>query len=95
MPHRPCADDPATAIAAYLDGRGVPYAGDCAEEPAPGDVGSYCSTVAADRGDELVVKIGLVQSEYDTYLLLQRTDGSWLVVDSADYPDPDDGTLLF
>lgn len=82
------------AVGALLQANGVEYIGPC-EQAEPADVGKYCSAVVEDRGDEVVVSVGQVFSEFDSYLLVRLGAGGWLVVKSADYPYPDDGPPPF
>jgi len=72
------------AIAAFVEGYGEQYAGDCATTNVETDVGKYCSTLWEDRGDSAVYVIGLTFSEYDTWLLLELVDGDWVVTDWAE-----------
>lgn len=86
-------DLPEEAISVYLEGYGLEYAGDCAYVDLESDVGSYCSMLWEDRGDQLVFAAGLAFSEPDTWLLLalQGETGGWLVVDAAEFvPGPQD-----
>ena len=86
-------DLPEEAIAVYLGEYGLEYAGDCAYVDLDTDIGSYCSMLWEDRGDQLVYAVGLAFSEPDTWLLLalQGETGGWLVVDAAEFvPGPQD-----
>lgn len=84
---------PEEAIGAYLAQYGLEYAGDCAYADHETDIGSYCSVLWEDRGDQLIYAAGLAFSEPDTWLLLaqQGESGGWLVVDAAEFvPGPED-----
>jgi hypothetical protein len=78
---------PEEAIASYLLGYGLEYAGDCAFVDLDTDIGFYCSMLWEDRGDQLIHAAGLTFSEPDTWLLLalQGETGGWLVVDAAEF----------
>lgn len=71
------------AVAAFVEGYGEQYAGDCATTDVDTDAGKYCSQLWEDRGDSAVYIIGFAFSEYDTWLLLERVDGDWSVTDWA------------
>ena len=84
VPPAPGYATPEEAIGAYLEQYEVPYAGDCSLADLETDVGSYCSVMWEDRGNELIYLAGLVFSEADTWLLLADQGGGWLVVDDAE-----------
>jgi S1-C subfamily serine protease len=76
-----------STLAAYLASFGLDYAGDCADVVGDpnANAGSYCSTVADDRGDEVIFIGGPTFSEYDSWFLVRRNAaGSWGVADSMD-----------
>jgi hypothetical protein len=86
-------DLPEEAINVYLEGYGLAYAGDCAYVDLETDIGSYCSMLWEDRGDQLIYSAGLAFSEPEAWLLLalQGEAGGWLVVDAAEFvPGPQD-----
>jgi hypothetical protein len=74
----------AKAIAVWVEGYGEQYAGDCATTNVETDAGKYCSSLQEDRGDSVIYIIGPTFSEYDTWLLLERVDGDWVVSDWAE-----------
>jgi hypothetical protein len=78
---------PEQAVAAYLDGYGLVYAGDCESADPETDIGFYCSILWEDRGDQLIYVTGPVFSELEVWLLvaLQGGEGGWLVVDEAEF----------
>lgn len=84
----PGAATPAEAIGIWMDDEGYTYAGECATTDLETDIGKYCSSLCEDRGDERIYKIGPTFSEYTTWLLLEKSDAKWRVVDTA----PDTGT---
>ena len=45
--------------------------------------GSRCGTLRADRPELKIFEVGPIYSEYTTWLLVRRTSGGWVVVDSA------------
>ena len=69
------------AVAAFIEGYGEQYAGDCESTNVDTDVGKYCSKLWEDRGDSAIYIIGLTFSEFDTWLLLEKTGGDWAVSD--------------
>jgi hypothetical protein len=69
------------AVAAFIEGYGEQYAGDCESTNIDTDVGKYCSKLWEDRGDSAIYIIGLTFSEFDTWLLLEKTGGDWAVSD--------------
>jgi hypothetical protein len=78
---------PGEAVAAHIEGYGLPYAGDCASADPETDSGSYCSVLWEDRGDQVIYAAGPAFSEAEEWLLvvLQGEDGGWLVVDEAEF----------
>ena len=89
---QPAGDiDPAAsmdaAISAWLAEEGIGYAGAC-DDTDRSDLGQYCSAIFEDRDAAVVVKIGPAGSEYDSWLLVKRSDDGWLVVRKADMPAP-------
>jgi hypothetical protein len=84
VPPTPGYATPEEAIDAYLEQYGVLYAGDCALADLETDIGSYCSMMWEDRGNELIYVAGLVFSEADVWLLVADQGGGWLVVDDAE-----------
>lgn len=84
----PGAATPAEAIGVWMDDQGHTYAGDCAATTIEDDIGKYCSSLCKASADEAIYKIGPTFSEYTTWLLLERSDATWRVVDTA----PDTGT---
>lgn len=75
---------PAAAIEAWMEGQGFVYAGECASTTIEDDVGKHCSSLCEDLGDRQVHKEGMTFSEYTTWLLVERQNGTWRVTDTAD-----------
>jgi hypothetical protein len=76
---------PEDAIAEFLYGYGIEYAGDCSYADPAVDVGRYCSTAFDDRGSSVIYLAGPTFSEYDTWFLTEQyADGSWGVTESID-----------
>jgi hypothetical protein len=84
----PGAATPAEAIGVWMDAEGHTYAGDCAATTIEDDIGKYCSSLCKASADEAIYKVGPTFSEYTTWLLLEKSDAKWRVVDTA----PDTGT---
>ena len=80
---QPGEPTPAQAIKVWMERKGYVYAGECATTTVEDDLGKYCSSLCEDRGSSQIHKIGPTFSEYTTWLLLARTEGTWRVVDSA------------
>jgi zinc-ribbon domain len=80
------------AIAVFIESYGEQYAGDCESTNVETDAGKYCSKLWEDRGDSAIYVIGLTFSEFDTWLLLEKTDGDWAVTDwlgvTEEEPEP-------
>jgi hypothetical protein len=57
------------------------------------DVGSYCSTLQENRGQNLIYAAGLAFSEPEAWLLLTDQGGGWLVVDEAELVPGPDGAI--
>lgn len=74
------ATTPTEAIEAWLGSQGYVYAGDCAGATI-GPVQKWCSTLVEDRGTERTYKVGRVSSQYQYSLRLEKSDGTWSVVD--------------
>ena len=84
---------PEQAVTVYLEQYGLEYVGDCEYADLETDIGSYCSILWEDRGDQIVYAVGPVFSEPEVWLLLvdQGENGGWVVVDAADFvPGPQD-----
>ena len=77
------AASPEKAIEVWLTGEGFAYAGDCATATIEADLGKYCSSLCEDRGEQQVFRIGPTFSEYTIWLLLEESDGSWRVTETA------------
>ena len=71
------------AISAWLAGEGIAYAGPC-DSTDGSDIGQYCSAIADDRDTSVVAKVGAASSQYDTWLLIERSADGWLVTQKAD-----------
>lgn len=82
------ASTPAGAIGAWTAKQGFTYAGDCASTELETDIGKLCSSLCENRGDQRIYKIGRTFSEYTTWLLLERSGGTWRVIATA----PEKGT---
>lgn len=80
---KPGEPTPAQAIKVWMERKGYVYAGECATTTVEDDLGKYCSSLCEDRGSSQIHKIGPTFSEYTTWLLLARTEGTWRVVDSV------------
>lgn len=80
---KPGEPTPAEAIRVWMERKGYVYAGECATTTVEDDLGKYCSSLCEDRGSSQIHKIGPTFSEYTTWLLLARTDGTWRVIDTA------------
>ena len=78
------AATPAEAIEVWMDGEGLAYAGECATTTIEDDLGKYCSSLCEDRGESQIHKVGPTFSEYTTWLLLERSGGTWSVTDTAE-----------
>jgi len=82
------AETPLAAVAAYLEVRGVPFAGTCATADPAAAPGSYCSALVDDRAGIQVHWVGAVRSEPDTWLLVADGQFGWAVIESAPVVDP-------
>lgn len=82
------AATPAEAIGIWMEDQGHTYAGDCAATTIEDDIGKYCSSLCKASAHEAIYKVGPTFSEYTTWLLLEKSDATWRVVDTA----PDTGT---
>jgi len=85
------------AISAWLAGEGIAYAGPC-DSTDGSDIGQYCSAIADDRDASVVAKVGAASSQYDTWLLIERSADGWLVTQKADMQqsgEPTDETPPF
>ena len=78
------ASSPETAIAAILN-PGVRFVGDCAAFASEAEIGGYCSKLLEERSDLRVYSIGPAFSEIDTFLLVERQGGGWVVIDRAPF----------
>ena len=75
---------PEEAVADHLADYGRGYLEDCDPDPET-DIGYYCSSLWEDRGDTQIHTAGMVFSEGNTWLLVERQDDDgWAVVDTAD-----------
>jgi hypothetical protein len=86
------AETPLEAIAAFLQVRGLLFAGLCSEADPLVDVAAYCSELVDERPAVEVHWIGPAGSEPDTWLLVVAGQLGWAVVewqpveDQADEP---------
>ncbi len=81
-------DTPAEAVAAFVEARGLRFAGACAAVDPATAVGAYCGELVDDRGAIQVHWIGLVGSEPEVWLLVAATQSGWAVLESAPVDDP-------
>ncbi len=82
------AETPVGAIEAYLEVRGVSFAGTCNTADPVADAGSYCTQLVDDRDALQVHWIGPVGSEPDTWLLVAAGQYGWVVLEWAPVDDP-------
>ncbi len=87
-PELVAAETPDGAVAAFLEARGIPFAGACAVADPVADAGSYCAELADDRPGLQVHRIGPVASEPDTWLLVADGQFGWAVIEWAPIGDP-------
>ncbi len=84
------AETPLGAVAAFLDVRGIVFAGACSAADPIADTGSYCTELVEERPGLQVHWIGPAGSEPDTWLLVAAGQYGWAVIEWApvDGPDP-------
>ena len=82
------AGTPVEAIAAFLGGRGLRFAGACSKADPLVDAGAYCTELVETRPGLEVHWIGLVGSEPDTWLLVAAGQFGWAVIEWAPVEAP-------
>jgi hypothetical protein len=75
------AETPVEAVAAFLQVRGLSFAGLCSEADPLVDVAAYCTELVDERPGIEVHWIGLAGSEPDTWLLVVAGQLGWAVVE--------------
>jgi hypothetical protein len=70
-------------VAAFLEARGIRFAGTCDATDPVADTGSYCTELVEDREALQVHWIGPVGSEPDTWLLVAAGQSGWAVIEWA------------
>ena len=75
------------AIRLALQSRGEQYAGDCAAARPPQDIGKFCSKLVSDRNSVTAYLTGRTFSEFDTWLFVSQSNGSWCTVAAVPLDD--------
>jgi hypothetical protein len=79
----PAATTPQAAIAALVESQGQRYAGPCEQTRSPDDVGKVCSKLIETRAGVEAHLTGRTFSEFDTWVFVSQSDGSWNIIATA------------
>lgn len=78
----------ASAIKAYVEGRGNQFAGDCRQAQTGQSAGQYCYTVVALTAQSAEVRVGQALSDETTPVSFQNVNGTWQVVGGSPTATP-------